>query len=446
MTADDQPLLDNDDDLHDDDLHDDDLHDDDLHDEGLPVFLPSRSGRTISARGLLERIMEQFNDEFGKGSAAWLEANTPTKKRSLVKDVVEYVVSVESVILSLKEKAEMMQLAYSELCGFSGLDPFFVHADVTSILIEGVEKLSIRYEAGSEIEHALPVFDDHKHLMQVVKRLLEAANAEADPDTPIIETGFRLNNRPISLNVVFPPFVSELTADIRVHPVTLPTLDDLEARGFINALARDTLEALARSEHGFLIVGDTESGKTTLLAVLSHLLNAPSLVSVERAGELRLPAGAIQKSVQWRTATQDGIGFAERVLEALELSPSCILLDEVRTDEAEAIAPLLAMDAPPRQIWTFRGTSDPKRMRSALSMTARVADKSQPEAMVNALYQRLPFMVTVKRRKGSIGLLEIAEWQYKNEEYPDYVELLRFDSETREIKRTGNTPMRPLAF
>lgn len=79
-------------------------------------------------------------------------------------------------------------------------------------------------------------------------------------------------------------------------------------------------------------------------------------------------------------------------------------------------------------------------------MTARVADKSQPEAMVNALYQRLPFMVTVKRRKGSIGLLEIAEWQYKNEEYPDYVELLRFDSETREIKRTGNTPMRPLAF
>ena len=413
-------------------MYDDALQDDNGDNErNLPVFLPSHVGRTVSLRGLLERIMEQFNNEFDANSPAWQAADTPAKKRALLRDVVDYVITVEHVALTLQEKSGILQLAYSELCSYSGLDGLFAHPDITTILIEGADKLAVRYGIGSEIIPLVPVFEDNKHLTRIITRLLAHANAEPHPDTPIIESGLTIEGRPISVNVVFPPTASEITADVRVHPARLPTLADLEQSGYIDGHARTILEAIARSDYGFIVVGDTESGKTTLLNIMAHLMPCNGkMVSVERAGEMRLPTGAIQKRVQWRTATQAPRRFAECVQDALELAPACLLLDEVRADDAEALAPLLGMDNAPRQAWAFRGTAEAKRMKSALSMTARMADRSQTEAMVDALYRRLPFVISVRRRKGWAGLQAIGEWQYPNgSPYPDYVPLLVRDDD-----------------
>jgi pilus assembly protein CpaF len=423
---------------------DDLLHDDDRDDKrNLPVFLPSHVGRTVSLKGLLERIMEQFNNEFDASAPAWQAADTPVKKRALLRDVVDYVITVEHVALTLKEKSEISQLAYSELCAYSGLDSLFAHPDITTILIEGADKLAVRYAIGTEIIPLVPIFDDSKHLTRIITRLLAHANAEPHPDTPIIETGLTINGRPVSVNVVFPPTSAEITADVRVHPATLPTFADLVRTGYLDERARAMLEAIARSDYGFVVVGDTESGKTTLLNLMAHLLpNASGIVSVERAGEMRLPDGATQKRVQWRTATQAPRSFAECVQDALELAPTCLLLDEVRADDAEALAPLLAMDNAPRQAWAFRGTAEAKRMKSALSMTARMADRSQPEAMVDALYRRLPFVISVKRRKGWAGLQAIGEWQYPDgSPYPDYVPLLVRDDDGA-LSRTSHRSAR----
>jgi len=126
------------------------------------------------------------------------------------------------------------------------------------------------------------------------------------------------------------------------------------------------------------------------------------------------------------------------IARAMVMEPAVLLLDEVRADDPRSIAPLLASDQPPRQIWAVRGAPDAKRLQSALGMLARQAAPGQGERLVHALYDRLPFVLTVARIRERLQLFSIAEWQSRvDTDYPDYVMLCRY--EDGEARPTGAT-------
>lgn len=387
---------------------------------GDPEFLSSREGRRrFSVAALLERVVSAFVEEHGRDSAAETEA----EKIKLVLAVVDYIIAVESITISPEDKAGIVQRAYSELFTYGPLDAYFTDERVTTIALDGPDKASIRYGHG-ELTSVGMLFEDRFHLEKVIRRLLQDSGADLVPDVPLIETGLRVNERRVCINVAAPPATIELTADIRLHPTEPPSLESMVAAGVMPAEAAALLQALVRSEHGFVIVGDTESGKTTLLGALARLISQP-MIAVERAGELTLPDEAESLMVEWPVGERAGMTLQQQVEKALEQRPSLILLDEVRADEAGSVKPLLSADNPPRQIWTFRGPADSKRLLSALGMLARRSDTAQGEVLVQALYRRLPFVVTLRRRQGQIRLHSIAEWQFADgAEYPDYVELM----------------------
>jgi Flp pilus assembly CpaF family ATPase len=415
-------------------------------DEGRePEFLESLPGRMVSVKGLLERIQRQFYNEHGEGeSRAFEEATTEAKRRALVRDVTEYVLGVESVQLARSERARLIALAYSEIFSYGPLDELLRDTDVTTIALEGTEKVA------ASLQPLNPLFDDKPHMEQILKRLLRDAGAELRRDVPIIEAGLTVDDRRVCVSLAVPPFVSELAADIRVHPAEAPTLDDLIADNFLNEKAAQLLKAIVRSEAGFMIIGDTESAKTTLLsALLMHLPDPENALAVERASELSLPHEMQRVSVQWPKDDDPGITFSERVQNTLDDPPRCLILDEVRADEPGSIAPLLREDDVPRLIWSVRGSADPRRIRSSLGMLARMADSTQPEAMVYNLYERLPFVIIVRRRRGSLMLREIAEWQfppgYKEADdfvYASYTPLMTLQDGT--LHPTGTEPVHAL--
>lgn len=424
---------------------------DDLHrknakaDEGRePEFLSGRLGtRMISHRALLERIIAEFVDEHGRDSQALLKADTEAKRLKLVLATVDYVLAVESVQVESGEKAEIIRRTYSELFTYGALDAFLEDERVTTILLEGADKVSVRYGHGDLI--ALnPIFDDESHLRNVVRRLLLDAGTDFQDEQPLMEVGLIHNMKRIAVNLALPPITFQTIVDIRVHQTTLPTLDDLVASGMMTNKAKDLLIAIAKSPHGFVIVGDTESGKTTLLSVISNFLDQSKVSSVERAGELHLSEDVSRYIVQWgRTDESPPITFGEQIQHSLNNHPNTLLIDEIRADEAPAIRPLLINDEYPRQIWTFRGTATATRLISALGMLARRADPSQGESLVRALYERLPFVITLKRRKTAIHLHSISEWQFPvDAEYPNFVELMGQDWDGLVI--TGKRPIKSL--
>jgi Flp pilus assembly CpaF family ATPase len=402
-----------------------------------PKLVTGRSGtRLYSINALTEKIVAQFEQEHGNSPLA----QPRTEKLKLLRDVVNYVLAVESVIVSPEEQVELTRKAYTDLFSYGALDALFADPNITTISLEGIEKVAVRYGHG-DLVSLPPLFDDVEQFRRVIDRLLEDAGASLRDDIAYIESGLTIQGRPISLNLVLPPATIQITADIRVHPKDLPQLESM----IEPEQARTLLTAIAQSPHGFIVVGESESGKTTLLSILANLSGQSGVISVERAGELRLPEGTVQLKVQWETEDQPGITFGGQIAAALQKSPACIILDEVRADEPEAITPLLTYDQPLRQMWAFRGPHDSKRLSSALGMVARRGDASRSETLVQELYKRLPFVIVMRRRKESLQLLSISEWQFPlNADYPDYVELARQGWDGIEL--TGKRPTHDLAL
>lgn len=414
------------------------------NDGALPIseLIPSTRG-IISTRGLIERIMHQFNDEYDEAFLATV--TEPVQRRTLVRDVAEYIFGVEGVRISAAEKAQMIRASYSELLGFGGLDVLFENPAITTIALEGFESVSLRYAPGTQMQSFPPVFEDRQHMRRIVERLLACANAHIDPENPMMECGLEIQQRRVCISLAVPPVVAELRADIRLHPQTRLTLDDLLEQGIFNATAAQLLQAIARSEHGFVIVGEPESGKTTLMnALLAYIPDAEGTISVERALELQPHQPIRQRGVIWATEGTPAQLLDDLIAQALGDQARCIVIDEVRADEPHAISQLLLSEKAPRLCWTFRGGSDPKRVRAALGMLARMGDSAESQVAVTHMYERLPFLIMLKRRKGYLQLSEIAEWQNITVDgFADYVPLL--EQGWAGCQPTGKQPVHALA-
>ncbi len=403
-----------------------------------PKFVPGRMGRRLfSMAALRERIVDAFLEE--NDAASLRAADTTPKRYKLILDTADYVIAVELIQISSDDKADLLRSVYSLLFGYGALDTLFADERVTTIALNGVDHAAVRYGHG-ELVSLPPLFDDDEHLRLVINRLIAAAGAELTSDLPVLETGLMIDGRPLSLSVVQPSIAFGFNVDIRLHPRSAPTLDDLVAQDFMTAEALARLRALLASPYGFVIAGETETGKTTLLNAIAQELGG-QVAAVERTGELRLPETAARFPVRWGVGGDPGASFADQIHAALASHADCLLLDEVRSDEPEAIAPLLSAEDTPRQVWVVRAAPDHKRLQSALGMLARRADPAQGETPVHALYERLPFMVTVARIQERLQLFSIAEWQSRvDTDYPDYVMLLRY--ENGRAQPTGKTPAR----
>lgn len=387
-------------------------------------FVPAQRGtRMVSIRALVERAADQFHHEYGTNHPALREASSRVERLKLLREVVLYIVGVESVQLAPEELAQLIEETYAELFGYGLLDRFITDDRVTTLTFDGLEKVAARFGFG-ELEPQERVFEEPAHMARMLERMLLDGDAELQDDIPYYEFGLTHEGRRLCVNLVLPPVTNTLSGYIRLHPREAPSLDAFT--GSPEGLA--LLRALAKSPHGILVVGEAESGKTTLLAALAREAAPENALAVERAGELSLQDDIDRLRVQWPVGERRYISFGRRILEGVSKNPDTLILDEVRADEPEAILCLLDHHAPSRQLWAFRGATEVKRLAPSLGMLARRADYEQEssDSRVIALHRRLPFVVSVRRRKGEIKVVSIAEWQFLmgDTEAPSLVELM----------------------
>lgn len=412
----------------------------------VPRFVDARAGRRqISLSALVERISDQFYAENTPDDSAVRAAATRSDRIKLLLPVVDYVLGVESVVLDDDGRGDVIRLAYSDIFGFGPLDVLIEDEAVTTIMLEGVSKLSVRRGHG-ELEPIDLIFEDESQLKEIVGRLLQRSGAILREDLPVIEIGCKADNeRFLSISLVAPPAAIDLSLDIRLHPPKAPTLTDYIERGALTPKAAKILAALMASEHGFVLVGQPESGKTMFLSALLGLLpNPKGAVAVERTGELHLPEGMRREVAVWpQNPVDDPVTFGDQIQAESEKDMLVVVLDEVRADEPHTIAPLLTMAQPPRMIWSFRGAPNSKRLLSALGMLARRADVAQGETLAHNLFERLPFVVSLRRLDDRLELREIGEWYYpERAESPSYRTLI--ENVMGEMDVTGEVPSHAL--
>jgi pilus assembly protein CpaF len=239
----------------------------------------------------------------------------------------------ENVPLSLGERENLFVELIDDVFGLGPIEPLLRDATISDILVNTYKDVFV--ERHGQIERVAAAFQDDKHLMRVIDRIVSAVGRRVDDSSPMVDARLPDGSR---VNAIIPPLaVDGPLLSIRRFPAERLKADDLVT---LKALTKPMLDFLAhcvRSRLNCLISGGTGAGKTTLLNVLSSFISERErIVTIEDAAELQLHQEHVAR-LETRPPNVEGKGAIRQrqlVINSLRMRPDRIVVGEVRGEEA----------------------------------------------------------------------------------------------------------------
>jgi pilus assembly protein CpaF len=178
------------------------------------------------------------------------------------------------------------------------------------------------------------VFNDEKHLIDIVRRIVSRVGRRIDETSPLCDARLPDGSR---VNAVIPPLALDGTLlSIRRSSKTPLQFKDLVEKRAITPEMVDFLAACTKARVNMVVSGGTGSGKTTLMNALSAFIPPDERVAtIEDAAELRLQQPHIVR-METRPANIEGngeINTRDLVKNALRMRPDRIIVGECRGSE-----------------------------------------------------------------------------------------------------------------
>jgi pilus assembly protein CpaF len=235
--------------------------------------------------------------------------------------------------LSMSEREAILGDVLDEVFGLGPLEPLLRDPTVSDILVNTYKQVFV--ERHGRLERVPTAFQDDRHLMRVIDRIVSGVGRRVDDSSPMVDARLPDGSR---VNAVIPPLaVDGPLLSIRRFPAERLKAEDLVA---LRTLTRPMLEFLAhavRARLNILVSGGTGAGKTTLLNVLSGFISdRERIVTIEDAAELQLHQEHVAR-LETRPPNIEGKGAIRQrqlVINALRMRPDRIIVGEVRGDEA----------------------------------------------------------------------------------------------------------------
>ena len=239
----------------------------------------------------------------------------------------------EATPLSLGERESLFREILDDVFGLGPLEPLLRDPGVSDILVNTCKHVFV--ERGGVLERVPTTFQDDRHLMRVIDRIVSGVGRRVDDSSPMVDARLPDGSR---VNAIIPPLaVDGPLLSIRRFPAERLKADDLVT---LRALTKPTLDFLAhcvRARMNMLISGGTGAGKTTLLNVLSGFISERErIVTIEDAAELQLHQEHVAR-LETRPPNVEGKGAIRQrqlVVNALRMRPDRIVVGEVRSEEA----------------------------------------------------------------------------------------------------------------
>jgi pilus assembly protein CpaF len=281
----------------------------------------------IELKGNVHRkLLNRLNLEALAGAE---RARAEQEIRSLLFDLL----SEEGIPLSMSEREGIFAEIIDEVFGLGPLEPLLRDPAISDILVNTSQHVYV--EKGGKIERLPTTFQDDKHLMRVIDRIVSAVGRRVDDSSPMVDARLPDGSR---VNAIIPPLaVDGPLLSIRRFPAERLKAENLLT---IRSLTRPMLEFLehcVRSRLNMLISGGTGAGKTTLLNVLSSFISERErIVTIEDAAELQLHQEHVAR-LETRPPNVEGKGAVKQrqlLVNALRMRPDRIVVGETRGEEA----------------------------------------------------------------------------------------------------------------
>src|SRR5436309_2003599 len=142
-------------------------------------------------------------------------------------------------------------------------------------------------ERGGILERVSATFQDDKHLLRVIDRIVSGVGRRVDDSSPMVDARLADGSR---VNAIIPPLaVDGPLLSIRRFPAERLKAEDLVTLRAMTQPMLDFLSHCVRARMNALISGGTVAGTATLLNVLSGFISERErIVTIEDAAELQL--------------------------------------------------------------------------------------------------------------------------------------------------------------
>jgi len=250
-----------------------------------------------------------------------------------IRTLLGQLLAEESAPINLGERETLFVEILDDVFGLGPLEPLLRDATISDILVNTHRHVFV--ERGGVLERVTASFQDDRHLLRVIDRIVSSVGRRIDDSSPMVDARLADGSR---VNAIIPPLaVDGPLLSIRRFPAERLTAEELVTLRALTQPMLDFLAACVRSRLNCLISGGTGAGKTTILNVLSGFISARErIVTIEDAAELQLRQEHVAR-LETRPANVEGKGAVRQrqlVVNALRMRPDRIVIGEVRGEEA----------------------------------------------------------------------------------------------------------------
>jgi len=275
---------------------------------------------------LHHRLLEEIN-------LSAIEKLEPDEFREQIGNLVRELLKAEKVQLNLREQQQVVGDVIDEMIGLGPLEPLLKDPSINDILVNTYKRTFI--ERAGVLELTPVHFQDDKHLMRVIMKIVSRIGRRVDESAPMVDARLPDGSR---VNVAIPPVaIDGPIVSIRKFAARPYTLESLIENNSLTVEIAEILRAIVRSKLNVLISGGTGSGKTTLLNAMSRYIDERErIVTIEDAAELQLQQIHVVR-LETRPPSIEGKGEIrqrELVKNSLRMRPDRIIVGEVRAGEA----------------------------------------------------------------------------------------------------------------
>jgi pilus assembly protein CpaF len=237
------------------------------------------------------------------------------------------------------ETPEFQHRIKEEFQGFGPLSVLLADEEITEIVITGCQ--DIWFEKHGQLIKHNDFFASTITFENIIEKICVEAKTQFNLERPFCDGKFRsfrlhLASNEITQNVH--------TLSLRRQSTTPWTFSRLCEKGWCDPIGLDAIRNLIEQRKNFLVVGETGSGKTSVLnACLQYLQPNERVVVIEDTSEIQIPNSASTKMITRQDCHKvlPEISLNDLVKQSLRMRPDRLVVGEVRGAEAKDL--LLAL-------------------------------------------------------------------------------------------------------
>ena len=308
---------------------------------------------------------------------------SPHEHQRKAQDWLEQIYESIETQLGLPEsqKKQLLNEVLAELIGYGPIQPLLSEPDISEIMIAGPNQIYV--ERNGKLEDTNLVFANEEHLMRIINRILSPLGRRVDRDHLMADARLPDGSR---VNIAIPPAaVDGPSVTIRKFLESKLTMEQIIDLGTAIPHMAEFFKACVAARLNILITGNTSSGKTTLLNILSgYIPGDERIITIEDAAELKLNQKYVVR-METKMPNVDGEGGVitrDLVRNTLRMRPDRIIVGEVRS--GEALDMLQAMNTGHDGSLTTLHANSPRDAISRLETMAMMAGLDMPLSALRA--------------------------------------------------------------